>query len=72
MSYFEWIKKNGLYKSWCEYRLHHLKISKNRALRAFCLRHGYEIAKYRRQHEASLNNVIKIAKTSWLDKELPL
>ena len=64
MSYIDWINQNGLYKKWCEYRLHHLKISKNRALRAFCLRNGFCVAKNRRQREALLKDMVSIAKVN--------
>ena len=64
MSYLDWIETKHLYKKWCEYRLHHLGISLNRALRAFCLRNGFEIAMNRRQHNKFVADCIKIAKVN--------
>ena len=64
MTYLEWIKKNHLWSKWTSYRLNHLKVSKNRALRAFCLKYGCPFAKSRRIDQKRLEEVIAVAKVN--------
>ena len=64
MTYLEWIEKNGLWSKWCAYRYHHLNVSKNRALRSFCLKHGCPFARDRRKHDSELRRIIQIAKVN--------
>lgn len=62
MSYKDFISKNNLWREYYKYRANHLDISTNRAMRSFCVKHGYVLN--RRQIENNLQNMIQIAKVN--------
>lgn len=62
MNYKDFITKEHLWRQYLDYRSKHSKISKNRAMRAFCVQYGYMMN--RRQHDLILQNMIEIAKVN--------